>query len=58
MAPETSRSEDTGSSLYSTLKGTIDLFDVDGDTDLDLLVTGVSGASTPNAILHINTLFN
>ena len=50
--------QDTGSSLYSTLKGTIDLFDVDGDSDLDLLVTGVSGASTPNAILHINTLFN
>ena len=50
--------EDDGTSLYGTLKGTLDLFDVDGDTDLDLLVTGITGLNTPNAILHINTLFD
>lgn len=49
--------EDDGPSIYGTLKGTIDLLDVDGDTDLDLLVTGLRG-STPSAILHINTLFD
>ena len=50
--------QDTRSSLFATLRGTIDLFDVDGDTDLDILVTGIRGANTPTAILHINTLFN
>jgi len=47
-------SEDTSASFVGVSEGSIAFADVDGDNDLDILITGEKASSQPTAILYLN----